>query len=178
MKLNHSKKSLILSTTLFLVVLGANILFANLLVIKITTINDQIRQSVISSQERERNLNLRDSILNSVSERSKLEKYFVGVGDAETANFISYLESEAKKVGLVSDIKSVGYEPVAEIGSSEIVSLIRFRLSVNGKWSNVFTFIQTLENLPKISTVNAISLDHNSGVWSAEIDFSVAKLKS
>jgi Tfp pilus assembly protein PilO len=184
MKLNYSKRILIIAILIFIGVLVLDLIFSNLLLGKINGINERVRQLAISATEREKNLKLKDSIINSEQDRLKLEQYFVGASDAETADFISRLESLAKASGLTSSIKSVSYEPINDLNSSETVSFIRFKFSLTGKWSNVFTFLQEIENLPKIVLVQNASFDVNSDlkntvkIWSGDIDFSVVKLKN
>jgi len=188
MKLIYSKRILLLSIIVFLGILVLNIIFTNLLLNKIVSINDKVKQLVISSEEREKELTLKDSILSSVEEREKFDQYFVGAGDGKTADFIASLESLADQNNVSHSIKFVGYEPVGILGTSEVVSFIRFRFSVTGRWPDVFSFLQAIENLPKVITVNNITLTVGSElsstnnkavnkIWSADLDFSVAKLK-
>lgn len=178
MKINFSKKILIVSIGVFIVTLSSVLLLSGLLINKINNINDKIHQLQISTMERENNILLGDLIIGSETDRKKLEKYFIGPGDIETAVFIGYLESLAKDTGLVSNIRSVGYETGENISSLETISFVGFDFSVSGKWNDVFNFVKLIENLPKVSSVNSVSLEVNSGVWSADIDLSVAKLKN
>jgi Tfp pilus assembly protein PilO len=79
------------------------------------------------------------------------------------------------------------YEPASEMTNSEFVSAIRFRFNVSGSWQNVFDFLRTIENLPKISYLSGINLTMNTSdisvkdgknkTWSLDLDFSVIKLK-
>ena len=187
MKLNYAKRILLLSLVIFLGVLVLDIIFTNLLLTKIISINDKVRQLVISSEEREKELTLKDSILSSVEEREKFDQYFVGAGDGKTADFIASLESIADQNSVSHNIKSVGYESVPALSSSETISFIRLRFSVSGRWANVFGFIQAIENLSKVATINSLSLTVGSDlsatgktstkIWTADLDFSVAKLK-
>ena len=71
MKLNYSKKVLVASLITFVCVLALDIIFTNLLLDKIVSINDKVRQIDISSREREKELNLKDSIASSKNEREK-----------------------------------------------------------------------------------------------------------
>ena len=184
MKLNYAKKVLIVSVITFVCVLILDIVFTNLLFNKILSINDKVKQIDISSREREKELNLKDSIASSKVEREKLNEYFVLAGDSQTVSFTKYLESLAS-TNNVTQNKSLAYEPVLGMESSSVVTSIRFRFSVSGSWANVFSFLQALENLPKVSYLNVVSLGLNSetvstrggNIWSADIDFSVVKLK-
>ncbi len=178
MRLNHSKKIFILSLISFFCVLILSIVFTNLLLDKIISINDKVKQLDISSRERERELNLKDSIASSKIERENLGGYFVGAGNAETVKFTEYLEDLATNLDLTQK-KSLDYEPIGELKSSEVVSAIRFKFNVSGSWSNVFAFLRAIENLPKVSHLNNVSLNLNSEskIWSADLDFLVVKLK-
>ncbi len=188
MRLNYSKKILILSLVVFASILTLDIIFTNMLLGKIVSINDKIKQSDISSQKREEELILKGLIASSKVEREKLTGYFVGAGNAETVNFTKYLEELALEAG-VTQRKSLDYESANELSSSEIVSAIRYRFNVTGKWTNVFYFLQMIENLPKVLSLNNISVSVNPGAvsaseaksgaktWSADLDFSVVKLK-
>jgi len=188
MKLIYSKKILILASGFFIGTLVLNIIFANLLFNKIVNINNKVKQLDISSQERERELNLKDSIADSKVERERLEQYFVGAGNAETVKFTQYLENLALEMGVTQN-KTLNYESIVGLESSGVVSAIRYKFTISGKWSSVYNFIQAIENLPRVVTINNVSLNLNSAevtekdvkpvgrVWGAELDFSVAKLK-
>jgi len=189
MKLAYSKKILLLSITILIVTLVLDFIFINLLLGKIININNKVKQLDISSQEREKELNLRDSIANTTLEREKLESYFVGAGNAETVEFTKYLENLANEAG-VSHKTSLDYEPVNELVTSDVISSIRYKFNVSGKWDNVFNFIQAVENLPKVALLNNISLvvgseaatlkgiKSGNRIWSVDLDFSVVKLKN
>lgn len=188
MKIKYSKKVLILALIVFSGVIVLNVFFANILLVKIFSINDKVNQLNISSQKRERELALKDFIVSSSLDREKLAGYFIGAGNAETVEFTKYLEDLALVAG-VTQKKSLNYEAISELDSAEVVSAIRFKFNVSGKWENVFTFIQLVENLPKVLSLNSVFLnvsseavsvkDVKSGrkVWSADLDFSVAMLK-
>jgi hypothetical protein len=180
MKLNYSKKMLIVSLVVFLVVFVLNSVFLNLLWTRIIGINDKVKQIDISTQEREREMILRDLIVNTKEQREKLASYFVGTGNADTVGFTEYLENQAKKTG-VTQKKSLAYDEVKELGISEQVSAIRYKFNVSGNWTNVFNFLRTIENLPKVGYLNTVvfnaNTDKTSGkIWSADLDFSVIKL--
>jgi len=189
MKLNYSQKILILSSTILVVVLILNIVYANLLLAKITSINDKIKQLNISSQQRENELNLKDSIIDSKLGREKLAEYFVGSGDAETVEFTKYLENLAKEVGVIQK-KTLEYEMVKGFESSEVISSIHYKFNITGSWASIFNFLLIIENLPKAISLNSVSFNVNTGValekeidyvnkgWSADLDFSVVKIKN
>lgn len=178
MTLNYSKKILLLSVVTFFCMLFLNYVSFSFLIEKVIDINDKVKQLNISSQERERQLNLRDSVANSKVEREKLLGYFVGAGNLETVVFTKYLEDIASQAG-VTQSKSLNYEPIAGFPSSETLTSIRFKFNVSGRWANVFTFLQEIENLPKAAALNNVSLNVSTGnTWSADLDFSVAKLKN
>jgi len=188
MKLTYAKKIFILAITFLAGVLVLNIIFANLLFNKIVNINNKVKQLDISSQERERELNLKDSIADSKVERVRLEEYFVGAGNAETVKFTKYLEDLALDMG-VTQSKTLNYEPVVGLESSSVVSTIRFKFSISGKWTNVYNFLKAIENLPKVVSINSTSLSLNTAeasekdlkpigkIWNADLDFSVINLK-
>ncbi len=187
MKLTYAKKILISATVIFLGVLALDIIFTSLLLNNIISINDKIKQLDISSKEREKELSLKDSIASSKVEREKLEGYFVQAGNAETVKFTKYLEDLALGFGLTQK-KSLDYESINELQSSDAVSAIRFKFGVSGSWSQVYAFLRTIENLPKIVRLNSVGLTANQtvlidgaglkgNIWSADLDFSVAKLK-
>lgn len=185
MKIDYTKKILIVSVAALIIVLVLDFIFTNLLLTKIVGINDKVKQLVLSSQERERNLNLKETIMSSEAERAQLEKYFVPAGDAKTADFINYIESLAKAAGLSYSIKSVGYEPLSDNGLADRLVFIRFKLGISGEWGRVFDFLQTIENLPVTSTLNSSSFglsgekakNSSAAIWSADLDFSVVQIK-
>lgn len=182
MKLVFSKKILILAIGVLIIIVTLNITFASLLINNVSKINGKIEQLDISSQERERELNLRDSISNTIDGRKKLTDYFVKAGDPETVEFTKYLEALAVENG-VEHNKTINYESIKGGESSPIVSAIRFKFSISGRWTNIFSFVQAVENLPKIVFINSVSIILNSAntttnrTWTANIDFTVAKLK-
>jgi len=179
MKLSFSKKVLILAVVTFFIVLFLDIIFTNLLLKKIVSINDKVRQIDLSSKERLKELNLKDSAADTIEEREKLIKYFIGPGNAETVEFTKYLEDLAAEMNL-NQRKTLDYEVVNESGLSDFVSAIRFKFNVSGKWSDVYSFLYAIEKLPKIVSLNSVSLnlDSNNKIWSADLDFSVIKLKN
>lgn len=189
MKLNFSKKILLISVIVFVMVFVLDIIFVNLLLGKITSINNKIKQLDISSRERERELNLKDSIASTNSERTELLGYFIGASNAETVKFTKYLEDLARQYNVIGK-KTLDSESASELTSSEIITSIRYRFSVSGRWLDVFGFLRAVENLPKIISLNSVSLSINSQVltiqnlknnnkeWTADLDFSVMKLKN
>lgn len=178
MKFNYSKRIFVLSLGVFLIVLVLNIVFSNLLLEKILNINNKIKQQNISSQERERNLALKDSVIGTRELRLELEKYFIAPGDPQTASFVNYLEGQTKKTGLSPNIKSIDYENIETLGGDSNVLSVRLRLGAVGKWSDVYSLLIALESLPRVSFLNSVSLERQSEGWSVDIDMSVAKLKN
>lgn len=188
MKIKNSQKILIFSIIVFIVIVILDTVFGNLLLNKIVDINDKVKQQELSSQSRLQELLLRDSIDSSVLERDQLNNYFVGSGNLEVVAFTEYLEGLAVENGVVQK-KTLNYEALAGFSSSEFVSSIRYKVNISGKWSNVFAFIQAIENLPKAVFLNSISINANpnnssvsniksgNGAWSADLDFSVVNLK-
>jgi hypothetical protein len=163
-------------------------IFTNLLLNKIVSINDKIKQLEISSQKREGELTLKDSVSSTKLDREKLIGYFVGPGDSETVEFTKYLEDLAKKMN-VTQKKTLDYEAISGLPTSEVVSSIRYRFNISGSWNNVFNFLLAIESLPKVSLLSGVSFNSSSEIlsagegasnkviWSADLDFSVAKLK-
>jgi hypothetical protein len=185
MKLNYPKKVLIFSITIFLVVLILNIIFVNLLLNKVRNINAKVSQLEISSAERLKEINLKDSISNSEIEREKLNTYFVGAGNVETVEFTKFLEKLALENG-VTQQKTLSYEPLPNFGGAEILSGIRYKMNISGRFTNVYNFLLAIENLAKVSGINNVSFNLNSNnnstkeagaVWSGDLDFFVVKLK-
>jgi hypothetical protein len=189
MKLNYSKKILIMSIILFIGVIVLDVIFTNLLLAKIRSINDKVKQLDISSQERLRELNLKEAISSSLINREKLSKYFVGPGNSETVDFTKYLENLALENNVVQK-KTLNYEPAIGLASSSVTSVIRYKFETSGGWNNSFNFLRGIENLPKVSYLNSLLINLNpDGVseggakssgktWSTSIDFSVIKLKN
>lgn len=188
MKLNHLNKILILSLATIIIVLILGVFFANLLSDKIMSINNKIKQLDMVSQELERSLKSEVSIDSSLLEREKLAGYFVGSSNASIVEFTEYLEGIAKDFG-VTHKKTLNYESINELQSSELVSALRFKFNITGKWADVFNFLQAIENLPKVARLNSASLSVNSEIsfsekskptniiWSADLDFTVASIK-
>jgi hypothetical protein len=190
MKFDYTKKILLMAILVFLAVVTAVVIFSDLLLDKVVDINDKVRQLEISSQERLKELSLKDSVVSSEEERKKLAEYFVGSGNAETVDFTKYLEDLAKSFNITQK-KTLNYEPVNELKSSDVVSAIHYTFQIYGRWSDIFNFIQAIENLPKVSFLNGVALNLSpEGVtnkemtktveknWSAILDFSVIKLKN
>jgi Tfp pilus assembly protein PilO len=186
MKIKYSQKVLGSFVIIFLLILTANIIIGRMSIKQIESINNKIRQVTLSSEEREKLLALKESLTNSEEDRKLLDKYFIGSTDADTANFISYIENLAKQNGLTYNVQNVSYEPISEISSSEQVNFMKFQLNIVGGWSNIFTFVQNIENLPKVVSLSAVSIDNGPSLgaksktknWSADLEFSVARLKN
>jgi hypothetical protein len=183
MKINFSKKIFIVSITIFIVVLAMDMVSSYLLINKIIDINNKVKQLNISSQDRLKQLSLNDAISSSVKEREKLTGYFVGPGDLNTVDFTKSLEDLADIMG-VTQKKSLAYEEVPGLASAGAVQSIRYKFTVSGKWANVYNFVHAIENLPKISALASVSFIYSAGdkagagVWFADLDFSVLKLKN
>lgn len=178
MKLNYTKKIFIISAAVLVGIIILVLVFTNLLLGKIYSINDKVKQMTISSIERERNISLKESIHVSESDRGELAKYFMGSTDADTADFIGQLENLGKQLGLTVNVKSVEYEKNPNFDSSNYLSLVRVKVGFVGKWSGVFDFLQKIERLSKTTLIHGVSLDNSSKIWSGDIDFSVFKLKN
>jgi Tfp pilus assembly protein PilO len=186
MKLVYSKKILILALVVFVSVIVLDVVFTSLLLGKVSSINGKVKQLEDSSQERLKNLSLQESINSSKIQREKLTNYFVGPGNALTVDFTKYLESLASEAS-VTQKKSLNYEPVGELISSNVLTTIRYKFEVTGSWNSIFNFLQAIENLPKVAYLNGVSLNYNQGDalvkgeqtqgWVATLDFSVIKLK-
>ena len=121
MKLNYSQKILTASVVIFFSVLTFDAIFTNLLISKIYDINDKVSQLNTSSFERERELNLRDSVAGTKLDREKLSGYFVSAGNLETLEFTKYLEDLARE-NQVKQTKVLSLEPLRGMESSSVVS--------------------------------------------------------
>lgn len=184
MKIRYSQKILGLFIIIFLVVLAANIVVGRMNIGQIDNLNNKIRQVTLSAEERERVLAIKDSLLNSEADRKILDKHFIGPSDSDTADFIGYIEGLAKQNNLAYSVKDISHQPISEISGSEQVNFMSFRLNVLGTWDNVFTFLQFIENIPKVVSVANISIDNGPSLggktknWSADFEFSVGRLKN
>jgi hypothetical protein len=188
MKFDYTKKILIISILVFVTIVIEDIVFTNTLVSKIISINSKTVEMNVIAEEKIRETNLGESIAETEVERKLLDQYFVGSGNADTVEFTKNLEILAKDFNLTQN-KTLNYEPAVGLESSESVSVIRYRFDVSGKWSDVYNFIQAVENLPKVAYVNSVNLNLNSGlssakragwankIWTANLDFSVLKFK-
>jgi Tfp pilus assembly protein PilO len=178
MKLNYSQKIFLVSLIIFVMVFILNIIFSSLLWNKVLDINDKTKQINISTQEREREVNLKDLLIKTATDREKMNQYFVGEGNIETVKFTEYLEGLAKKAGVAQE-KSLAYEEVGKMNESEFVSAIRYKFKVSGNWASVYNFMRSMESLPKVGYLNNLKLSADikeSKIWSLDIDFSVIKL--
>lgn len=179
MKNLSSKKILIFSGIIFLSVLITDIIFVHLLFGKIFNINDKVRQIDLSSQERLKELNLRDAVSGTAEDRERLEQFFVQPGNNEVLKFTKFLEDLANGENLTHK-KSLNYEQVTEEGLSGEISALRFRFHISGRWAGVYRFLLLIERLPKVVILNSVSLNLNSEDknWTADLDFSVIQLKN
>ena len=189
MKFNYTKKALAISIFIFITIIVLDVLFISLLIKQINNINNKVKQLDVSFQERLKDFTLKDSIFKTEIEREKLAGYFVGVSNAEIVEFTKYLENLATGFNLTQK-KTLDYEPAFGLESSVVISALHFKFNVSGRWSNVFNFIQAVENLPKVSYLTSVSVRLNSEalsvkeikslgrMWTADLDFSVIKLKN
>ena len=187
MKLSYSKRIFILSVIFFVGTLTLNIIYFNLLVKCVANINNKVKQINLSTQERENQINSADLVNSTELDRSKLQKYFVGSGSALVVDFTKSLEVLAQTMG-VTQKKTLAEESIPELGASDVVSAVRYKFSVSGKWSSVYNYILAIEYLPRVVLINNISLSlteplttdgviTGSKFWTADLDFSVAKMK-
>lgn len=180
MRLNSSKKILVLTGIGFLIILVLDIVFIQAVSSRIVGIHHKGVQLDLSSTEREKDLAVKDAIRDSESDRVSLGSYFVGGTDAETALFIGSIETLAAQNGLEIDVKSVNYEPISAVKVSDQFSFIRLKVGVVGSWGEVFTFLKTIETLEKVVTVNGavLQFDAEAKTWLGDIDFSVVKINN
>jgi hypothetical protein len=177
MKLNYSKKILIVSIVVFLGILAVDIIFTGLLLNKIASINNKIKQLNISTKEREAEFDMREILNKTEAERNKLESYFLLAGNAETVKFTEYLENLAKN-NVVKQTKTLSYESINNVDLVKEVSVIRYKFNVLGQWGGVLGFLHNIENLSKINYLNSITINNSPDgkIWSADVDFSVITL--
>ncbi len=169
MKFSFSKKVLAVVVLILIAVISVDGILFGLLSDKIINIKDKTRQLNTSIEERERDLNLRDSIEDSRIDREKLISFFVPAGDAATVSFISKLEDLARNNKLIPTVRNVSYEE----------NFIRIKLSTAGTWADIEKFLASLEGLPVvISIANFILQSDGEGKnWSGEFDLLVGKIK-
>ena len=187
MKITYVNIIFVLSVVLATIVISADVISISKVFDEIVGINDKVKQLDFSSQERERMMSLKDSIASTKLERGTLNGFFVGASNAAVVDFTKSLENLALENG-VTQRKTLNYEPLSGLESSSMLSSIRFRLTVSGNWTNVYTFLQAIENLPKVMSLNSVALSANLAnpsagdslvrgqSWTADLDFSVAKL--
>jgi Tfp pilus assembly protein PilO len=182
MKLNYSKKILIVSVVIFLVIFVLDIISFNFLWAKIVSLNDKVKQIDISTKEREKEMTLKDLILKTKTEREEFDRYFIGAGNLETVKFTEYLETLAKEYKVIQK-KTLVDEQLkdSDLEKSEFVSVIRYKFNITGDLANISGFLSALENMPKIGYLNSVVFNSASEIsktktWSADIDFSVIKL--
>ncbi|MEN9621810.1 MAG: Pilus assembly protein PilO [Candidatus Parcubacteria bacterium] len=83
--------------------------------------------------------------------------------------FIDLLETKSLEAGINSDFSSIDIG--AQNGSE---GLLRIRITGTGTWSNIISFIATLESLPYASKIESLSFakpNIKESIWSFSLDF-------
>ena len=168
---SRTKKILILTATVFVVLLILNLVW--LVFIKMETkkvlelkqaAETELQQnySLIGTQKRVQGLRDRNN---------KLEKIFVA--RSEVVSFIERIEKLALTSGANLSIQAVDVKDFDDetFGSIDLI------FAVTGQWSEVSTFLKKIENLPYYAAINSFKLETtllSDADWSA--DFSVSVL--
>jgi hypothetical protein len=184
MKSTKTKTFLILMIILdlfFVAVFIALFTFIKKQISDTVSMTDQIKAEI----KKEQTLSLmKKDIEDSKNYQDKLYGYFIGKDNV--ADFLKILENLVSSSSLKSEVQSVAYEPTDK---SALISteLVRVKMNVVGEWKNIQFFIQLLENYPLKIDIKNVSLNKSSDAvvsgrqipqWSANIDFTVAKLKN
>ena len=126
---------------------------------------------------------MKDSLALGKMYQEKLADYIMPAEG--TVNFITTIEQLVANTRLKSDIKTVTNVPYNK-GDAIGEELLKVDLVVNGGWSNIQFFLNSLENYPLKININNVSLNKisdatvkgkNVPVWSGSIEFTVVKVK-
>ncbi len=184
MKIKLSTKIVVVSLVVAFIVILINGYFGRLLYQQILSTTNKIEQISIATIEREKMTALEHSLDTSTSSRAILDQYFITADDADTANFIDSVENIAKQGGLEYVVSGIDYDKNPEFGSLTNLNFIKLKINVTGNWLAVWNFLQTIENLPKVLVISSVTLDTSAknikgqiNKWSADLEFSVAKIK-
>lgn len=93
-------------------------------------------------------------------EREFLSNYFISNG--EVVDKLQQIESLGLRTGATVKVTSVSEEAAkTEEGTSELNSYVRFSISAEGSWNEVYNFLTLLELLPMAIHVERSSIEKN-----------------
>lgn len=110
---------------------------------------------------------------NNKEQINTIRSFFIKEG--EEANFIENIEVAATKSGVKFDIAEINIQNSENQNFKENVEV---NMKVEGDWSSIMSFIDSLEKMPFGTYVYDVGLDKGNSVWSGTINFLVFREKN
>lgn len=133
--------------------------------------NIKITEKIISVESRVNDIKNLEILFNSVKEGREEISQNIIAGKDELVKFIENIEFLAVNVGTKMEIKSVGI-PENQADLSPI-----FNIELRGNFSDIFHFIEMLENLPYFISFKNVAIQRNLSQkeykWEAKMNFTV-----
>jgi Tfp pilus assembly protein PilO len=184
MKNNHIKNIFLISTVLTLTVWLA--VSAFFVIINKKKSETSMLMAEISEQtsRKEEISSLAKEIEDLKEEITEIDSLFIGKDQDEVVAFIENLEQIASKSGVESEISDVEVVALKDDKMPKGFEEVALKIELEGNWTEVFHFLNLLENLQKHISFQQIQLDlvaagDNEGevAWKGYFDFNVSKRK-
>jgi len=95
-------------------------------------------------------------LVDTISERSELNNYFVGNDNAASFSFIDSLENLSRIAKVDMSVNTVNLEP-ADLG--DMFEYVSVNATAEGSYANVYWFLRLIEEMPLKHEVRSISFD-------------------
>lgn len=110
---------------------------------------------------------------NNKEQINAIRSFFIKEG--EEANFIETIEVAANKSGVKFDISEINIQNSEKQNLKENVEV---NMKVEGTWSSIMSFVDSLEKMPFGTYIYDIGLDKGNSGWSGTINFLVFREKN
>jgi len=135
----------------------------------------ELRSDITTVLGREHQLrSSRDIVLDTELSRAELDSYLISKDGV--VDFLESIESFADTARVPVEVRSVEIEPIPSSAAVHNLSVI---IAVEGRWEDVFYFLDLLESQPLSISTSRMNLekDKEGGVWRLTLDFKVLKIK-
>lgn len=136
-----------------------------------------IRQDVAEAESRSTRLfSVRDIWRSTEGDLGSIEERFIR--EDEVPSFISMLEGQAETSSVKADLSGIIIDPA---NKNSPFRFLRVRVNVSGSWSDLISFVHSLDTMAYASRVDKISLSKSADsadpnisgtVWNAVVDIS------
>lgn len=164
---NWIPKNKIVNSSVAILLVSIGLYFVGLLIIsqKTIEIKDSYRNTESESFKEEKQLALKSASLSNTEDIQTLRSFFIQKGDE--VEFIKQIENIGRKAGIKFEIDSIDLKTETSDSFKEDVMI---KLSINGSWESVVSFLDMLEKMPFGVSVENLNLNTDmSGSWSGTL---------